>query len=232
MKKHALHVPSPAMVIAMVALFVALGGTGYAATQLDRSPTASVAKKMKKPASDTTTDKKLFNSLIPGAHVAFAASAGSAATAGSAASAASAVHASSADSATNATNATNASNLGGLPASSYQKRTSQGNALAGARFKSDGTVVDYFNAYGGTPTVTHTSGTGVYDIKFPSAPFLDGNSVLLVTPDTPSANCTAVNADYANSGASTVIVVETKDCANTFADRGFHLVVFGDSTTS
>jgi len=109
MKKPALHVPSPAMVVAMVALFVALGGTGYAATQLDHSSTALVAKKMKKPASDTTTDKKLFKSLIPGAHVAFAASAGTAASAGSAATAANASHASSADNATTATNATNAS---------------------------------------------------------------------------------------------------------------------------
>lgn len=121
MKKFALHAPSPAMVVAMTALFVALGGTGYAATQLTRSPTAAVAKKMKKPASDTTTDKKLFNSLIPGAHVAFAATAGSAASAGSAATAGSAStatnagHASTADTATNAGHATSADGLTLLP---------------------------------------------------------------------------------------------------------------------
>ena len=51
--------------------------------------------------------------------------------------------------------------------------------------------------------------------------------MLEVTPDTPSADCTAANADYANAGAATVIAVETKDCTNVFADRGFHLVVFG-----
>ena len=54
--------------------------------------------------------------------------------------------------------------------------------------------------------------------------------MLEVTPDTPSADCTAANADYANAGAATVIAVETKDCTNVFADRGFHLVVFGADT--
>src|SRR5437870_3577414 len=39
------HPPSPAMVIALTALFVALGGTGYAATKLQDKPSASPAKK-------------------------------------------------------------------------------------------------------------------------------------------------------------------------------------------
>jgi trimeric autotransporter adhesin len=107
--KFSVRTPSPSMAIALTALFISLGGTGYAATQIDRSPTASAAKKKAKPpANDNGADKKLFNSLIPGAHVAFAANAGSAGTAGSAASAATAAHATTADSATSATNATHA----------------------------------------------------------------------------------------------------------------------------
>lgn len=128
-------------------------------------------------------------------------------------------------------NATNASSLGGKPASAYQLRTSQGSALAGARINSDGTVKDWFNAFGGAPTVQHSS-SGVYYLRFPSSNIRDGNSVLLVTPDTPSGQCTAPIADYASSGAGPVIAVITQDCkTGSAADRGFHVVAFGDSTT-
>jgi hypothetical protein len=130
-----LRTPSPSMAVAMTALFVSLGGTGYAATQLGHSPAAAVAKKKKKPPAhpDSSADKKLFNSLfsalIPGAHVAFAASAGSASTAGSAATAASATHATTADSATSATSATSAGHAttadvaNALPALAWQNLT-------------------------------------------------------------------------------------------------------------
>lgn len=81
--------------------------------------------------------------------------------------------------------------------------------------------------YGGKPRVT-LDGTGVYDIYFPRLPVKDGNSILVATPDTPSADCTAVNADYTGGpNGHTLIVVETKDCTNAFAARGFHLVIFG-----
>lgn len=115
MRSFSLRAPSPSMAVAMAALFVSLGGTGYAASQLDHSPAASVAKKSKKKKhpiaiNDNGADTKLFNSLLPKAHVAFATDAGSASTAGSAATAANATnatHAMTADAATNATNAVN-----------------------------------------------------------------------------------------------------------------------------
>lgn len=109
MRRLSLRTPSPSMAVAMAALFISLGGTGYAASQLDHTPTAAMAKKKKKktpPAHpDSAADKKLFNSLIPNAHVAFSTTASSAATA---ALATNATHAASADSATNATFATKA----------------------------------------------------------------------------------------------------------------------------
>lgn len=61
-KSVARSLPSPAMVVALTALFVALGGTGYAATQLSQSPSAAAAKHKKK--NDNAQDKKLFNKLI------------------------------------------------------------------------------------------------------------------------------------------------------------------------
>jgi hypothetical protein len=48
MWKPAVRPPSPAMVVAMIALFAALGGTGYAASELTKSPNAAAAKTKKK----------------------------------------------------------------------------------------------------------------------------------------------------------------------------------------
>jgi len=102
-----------------------------------------------------------------------------------------------------------------------------GHALAGVRVGASGNVVNSFNTFGGgAPTIAHAAGSGIYYIHFPGAPIKDGNSILAVTPDTPSGDCTATNADYAVTGKNPVVAVETKDCTNVFADRGFHLVVF------
>jgi hypothetical protein len=102
-----------------------------------------------------------------------------------------------------------------------------GNAWAGVRVSSSGQIKNYFNTFARrAPKITNPS-AGVYDIFFPKVPIKDGNSILVATPDTPSANCTVTNADYAGSTRGTVVAVETKDCSNTFADRGFHLIVFG-----
>jgi hypothetical protein len=101
-----------------------------------------------------------------------------------------------------------------------------GTAVAGVRLTATGVDRTYFNTKGGPPTITHAAGSGVYYIQFPGAGITDGNSILEVTPDTPSVDCTAVNADYALAPTGPVIAVETKDCTNKFADRGFHLVVY------
>jgi hypothetical protein len=116
-----LAVPSPALVISLVALFVALGGTGYAATQVIGGHASAAAKKKKAP-SDTKTDKRLIKAMSGSLAVAFANNATNAKNATNATNATNAGHASSADTATNATNATNAGNaasLGGQPASAY-----------------------------------------------------------------------------------------------------------------
>jgi hypothetical protein len=147
--------------------------------------------------------------------------------------AANATHATTADTATNATNAATAINanlLGGLPGSLYQRRNAEGSALAGALITPAGGITSWFNAFGGEPTVTHPS-TGVYDISFDGLTVQDANMVMLVTPGTPSTDCTATNASNASNASTTFIVVETKDCGGTAADRGLHVIAFGDSAT-
>lgn len=113
----------PALVISVLALFVALGGTGYAAFTLPRNSVG--AKQLKRNAVTTpkikngaVTTGKLKNGAVTGSKMNFrgvivpqAANASFATTAGSATSATNATnagHASSADSAASATTATNA----------------------------------------------------------------------------------------------------------------------------
>jgi hypothetical protein len=117
-----LHRPSPALVVATIALFVALGGTGYAAFGLPRN---SVGTKQLKNGAVTTS--KIRDGAVTGAKVKGHSLTGASIdlnTLGTVPSAVRAGHASAADSATNATsaaNAANATNLGGAPAASFER---------------------------------------------------------------------------------------------------------------
>jgi hypothetical protein len=92
-----MRAPSPAFVISLIALFLALGGTSYAATKVTLT-------KHKDAKADTTLVKRLAPSLS----VKHAKTADNATNAVNATNTVNATHATSADSATNATNATNA----------------------------------------------------------------------------------------------------------------------------
>jgi len=259
MWRFVLRRPSPALVVAFVALLIALGGTSYAAFRLPRNSVgtkqlkhnAVTASKIK---NGAVTASKINTSglTVPNAlhansadsatnatnatHATTADNATNATHATTAGTATNATHATTADNATDATNATtattaiNANLLGGLPGSLYQQRNAEGSALAGALISSAGGVTSWFNAFGGAPTVTNPS-TGVYDISFDGLNVQDDNTVILVTPNTPSTDCTATNASNASNASTTFIVVETKDCDGTAADRGFHVIAFGDSAT-
>lgn len=93
------HRPSPAMVVACIALGVALGGTSYAAIRL---PAGSVGTKQLK--KSAVTSPKVKNNAITGADVRES----TLAQVPSAANATNATHATSADTATNASSATTA----------------------------------------------------------------------------------------------------------------------------
>jgi hypothetical protein len=91
--KRRLRTPSPAFVVSLIALFVALGGTTYAATRLPANSVGTLQLK-----NGAVTNKKVAKKLIVyGAKAAVIAAA-----------AIDADHANTADTATNATNATNA----------------------------------------------------------------------------------------------------------------------------
>jgi hypothetical protein len=116
-----LSAPSPALVIAIIALVVAVGGTALAQSG---GPVDHAAKRHKHHKKKTTTagdnraDTTLVGTLAPNLTVAAARNATHSSTADNA------THSSTADNATNATNAThagNSDNLGGTPAASYQQ---------------------------------------------------------------------------------------------------------------
>jgi hypothetical protein len=99
------HRPSPAMIVACVALAIALGGTSYAAIKL---PKGSVGTKQLK--KNAVTSPKVKNNAITGADVreSSLARVPSAANAINATSASNATHATNADHATSASSATTA----------------------------------------------------------------------------------------------------------------------------
>lgn len=115
MKERARKLPSPALVISVLALFVALGGTVYAAGQINGNTIKKASIPGNRLKNDTVTGTQVKESSL--------------ATVPSATDATNASHAASATTATNATNATNATTaananaLSGLPASSFEPRT-------------------------------------------------------------------------------------------------------------
>ena len=114
MKQRLWRLPSPAMMVALIALFVALGGSVYAATQINGSSIKKGSIPGNRLKNDTVTGTQVKESTL--------------ATVPSATDALNASHAATATNATNATNATkattadNANALGGLPPSAFESK--------------------------------------------------------------------------------------------------------------
>ena len=111
--KRRLRAPCPALVIALIALFVALGGTSYAAITLPKNSVGT--KQLKK---NAVTGVKIKNKAVTAAKINT-----SGLTVPNATHATSADSATSATNATNATTAANATDLGGVAASGYVKNS-------------------------------------------------------------------------------------------------------------
>jgi hypothetical protein len=107
-----------ANVVATLALFVALGGSAYAATQL---PKNSVGAKQLK--ANAVTTAKLKNGAVTAAKIKNGTITGAKIDLGSLGTVPSATNAASATNASNATNAANASALGGSPPSAFAAST-------------------------------------------------------------------------------------------------------------
>lgn len=113
MRRPLFHRPSPAMVVALIALVVAMGGGAYAAVKLPRNSVGTPQLKKnavtgRKIKANAVTGSKVANNSLTGKDIRES----SLGKVPSAISADNAAHASSADSATTAANATNAGNAG------------------------------------------------------------------------------------------------------------------------
>jgi hypothetical protein len=214
-----------ANVIAYVALFVALGGTSYAAVSL---PKNSVGTKQLKTgavhrsdiASNAVSGSKVAANTLKGADIDEA----SLGKVPSATSADSSTSAASATNATNATNAADAAKLGGLAPSAFQR---------GVRWA----LIN--NA--GTAIVAQSGGITIFSHPFPGETFVDFGSPTaghpvwamnsdldnLATQGAATAGPCGVAADAYPNCAFAIhanrVHVATHNAAGTLADRSFYV---------
>ncbi len=153
--------------IALLALFLALGGTSFAAANIVLPKNSVGTKQLKK---NAVISSKIKNNSVTGADVkesslgkvpsaTNADHATGADSATTATNATNATHATNADSATNATTAANANQLGGLAPSAYQK------AVRWVLLNADGTIAAQS---GGVVVEKFGGGAGVYFVDFGS----------------------------------------------------------------
>lgn len=152
--------PSAATLIAIGALFVALGGTGYAAFSL---PKNSVGTKQLR--NGAVTRKKLANNAVSGAKVAAGSLTGKQINASTLGTVPNATHASSADNATHASSADNASALSGLTANQFVQGGGVAAAGRAALVEGDGGLQPIV-AVPGFGEVTGGCGSGGGEIGF------------------------------------------------------------------
>lgn len=150
MRTFRLGPPSPALVVSIIALVVALGGTSYAAFTVPQNSVGS--RQLRKNA--VTTDA-IRNGAVTGSKIANNAITGGKINLRTLGTVPSANTANTANSANTANQATNAANLGGSPASAYQQK------ILWARVAPDGTLTASNGA-----TSSGILATGDYEVTF------------------------------------------------------------------
>jgi hypothetical protein len=205
-----LRVPSPALVSSVVALFVALGGTGYAALRLPRNSVG--AKQLKK---NSVTAQKIASGAVTAAKINTAGlTVPNAVHATAADSATKAAEAVTAANATNATNATNASLLGGNTANDFLR---VGNGLI-AFSKLQGWVMQHgdsgsVDTYSNAQVLDTTAGSSDYYFPLDSLNTLGARQFYLYTvvicydADAGSA-ITRTRIDRVNNGTTQTVMVD------------------------
>lgn len=207
------HRPSPALVIAIIALFLSLAGTSYAAVKL---PAGSVGTKQLKNAA--VTGAKIKNRAVTAAKIS---------TVGLKVPSAS--RADSATSADVATTATTAATAGGVAAgaitdSSFSNTDAGAVAAAGGTITVSGTTPAFtrqFNRVGAAMTVTRMD-TGFYEITVPGLVYSEvEDHITLVTLHYGGATTATI------SSIATHLVVATSNGSGVATEpTGFSFVVY------
>jgi outer membrane protein assembly factor BamE (lipoprotein component of BamABCDE complex) len=225
--------PSPAMIVALLALFVALGGSSYAAVKISARDIKSGAVGTRAIANNSVRSGDIRNATITGADVQDDSlsnadidnSSLAAATAKNADTAAQAAHATSA---TTATSAGNADKLDNLDSSDFTRPacTSQTGALKGsvtiaasAGFSGSFTPVPGYNCSGQSIEARRLS-MGRYELRFNGSPATQAVATAIV------AGIKADMISVTNNGAGlfTVYVLDPLPAPGAFVDDSFTVI--------
>ncbi|HEX5980502.1 MAG TPA: hypothetical protein VFY52_05375 [Thermoleophilaceae bacterium] len=200
--------PSASLVIACLALFVALGGVGYAAATIGSAAIVDNSIRSKDVHNNDLRGKDVRANTLKGADV-DESSLGKVPSAANADSAATAAHATNADSATNASQAANADTVGGVgPDALTIGRSALGSCEPGAAFSNCTSVVlsmprpgrVLLNA-GGQWHSDNAAGTSVRGLCRIN---LDGNPLTGVTEEGSLSQQTDGNQEQALAGVTAV----------------------------
>lgn len=215
--------PSPALVVSIIALVVALGGTSYAAFSVPRN---SVGTKQLK--ENAVTTSKIKNGTVTGKKIANNSITGKQINASTLGTVPSANTANTATTAANSAHAANADSLGGNPASAFQQK------ILWARVAPDGSLTA-----GSGATSSGLLATGDYEVIFNRAvagcaydatigsslvsnnAFNDNGAGMIMTePRQDNAN-----GVFVGTFVSTPILNKTTNLFANPSDNAFHLVV-------
>ena len=253
MERSKRYIPSPAMLVALVALFVALGGAAYAAVTLPgnsvRSATikngevkagdmAASAVTRAKIANNAVNSAKVLNGSIGNADISGIAAAkitGKVVSAGAADTATNAINATNAANAANAASAASAANadkLDNLDSTAFQPK------VRWALIDSAGTIV----SQSGGISVATTTGSGGYYLNFgepltgkglsatvrydSAAGLIRGQITTSLCGWTAGAETDATLCTPGGTNNANHLWVHTSDAAGTGAPRDFYVAVF------
>jgi hypothetical protein len=225
--------PTPAMIVALLALFVALGGSSYAAVKIGARDiqrgavgTRAIANNSVRSADihDATVsgadvkDDSLTNADIDNTHL----------SAKSAETAAHAATATSASTASNATNAGNAGKLDGLDSTAFTRPacTSQTGALKGIvtiaaspAFSGTFTAVPGYNC-SGQSVEARRLGMGRYEVRFNGSPATQAVATAIVS----TIKADMVSVTNQSPGLFTVYVLDPLPAPGALVDDSFTLI--------
>jgi hypothetical protein len=222
--------PSPAMIVALLALFVALGGSSYAAVKIGAKDIASGAVGTRAIANNAVRSADIRNAAVSGLDVkddslTNADIDNSNLSAASAKTADTATHA---NSATSATNATNADKLDGLDSTDFTRPacTSQSGAIKGGvtiaaspAFSATFTPVPGYNCSGQSVEARRLS-MGRYEVRFNGSPATQAVATAIVT----SIKADMISVTNQSPGVFTIYVLDPLPAPGAFVDDSFTVI--------
>ena len=228
--------PSPAMIVALLALFVALGGSSYAAVKIGARDITRGAVGTRAIANNSVRSADIHNAAVSGLDVKDDSLTNadidntnlSALTAKSADTAITATSADTATKATKADSADNAGKLDGLDSADFTRPacTSQTGALKGAvtiaaspGFSSSFTAVPAYNCSGQSVEARRQS-MGRYDIRFNGSP----STTVVATPIVAGFKTDQISVTNTGPGQFTIYVLDPLPAPGAFVDDSFTVI--------